>query len=132
MNALVAFAFVAVGLLHLVPAAGVLGAERLHALYGVTIADPDLLLMLRHRAALFGIVGALLLAAAWRREWRTPAAAVGLASMASYLVLAWPLSAHGAPIVRVFWADVAGTVLLGLALLLARRRGPAPGLDRPG
>ena len=52
-------------LIHLLPVAGVLGAERLQALYGIPIGDPNLLLLMRHRAVLFGVVGVLLATAAF-------------------------------------------------------------------
>jgi hypothetical protein len=121
MNAAIAFVYAAVGVLHLVPAAGVLGGERLRALYGVTIDDPTLLLAMRHRAALFGIVGVLLLAAAWRPTWRPLAGAVGLASMLTFVALAWPPGAQTAPMARVFWADVIASALLAAAWVAGRR-----------
>ncbi|MFX7374071.1 hypothetical protein ABTJ00_18850, partial [Acinetobacter baumannii] len=50
---------IAVGLLHLLPVDVVLGALQLDRLYGVSTASTRMLLLLRHRAALFGIVGGL-------------------------------------------------------------------------
>ena len=55
------------GVIHLLPLPGALGAGALARLYGLepaALADPNLALLLRHRAVLFGVVGALLVAAA--------------------------------------------------------------------
>jgi hypothetical protein len=52
-----------VGVIHLLPLAGVLGASRLSALYGIAVAEPNLERLLRHRAVLFGVLGGLCIAA---------------------------------------------------------------------
>jgi hypothetical protein len=107
-------AFLAVGLLNLMPIVGVAGAARLESLYGVVPDSPDLELLLRHRAVLLGLVGAVLAAAAWHPPLRATAAILGIVSMGAFVALALPVRLHGPEIARVFWADVAG-----LALLLA-------------
>lgn len=113
--------FVLVGLINLYPVTGVLGAGRLEALYGLPVAGEELLLLLRSRAVLFGLLGAFLLIAAWRPPWRMPAAIAGFVSMLSFLWLALPLEAIGHALQRVFWADVIGSVLLLVAVLAAPR-----------
>ncbi len=134
--ALLAVALVGVGLLHLVPAVGVLGGATLERLYGAGPLSPELELLLRHRAVLFGVLGALLVAAAWRPTLRTAAVIAGLVSMLAFVWLAWPVQAQPTAIARVFGADVVGSVVLGLAVLAAARRGArhsvgsAPGRDR--
>jgi hypothetical protein len=52
-----------VGIIHQLPLTGVLSVSRLQVLYGVTITDPNLEILMRHRAVLFGILGAF---AYWR------------------------------------------------------------------
>jgi len=54
------------GIVHLLPLSGVLGSSQLAALYGLTIDEPNLLILMRHRAVLFGLIGAFLLLAVWR------------------------------------------------------------------
>jgi hypothetical protein len=114
-------AFVLAGLVNLLPMAGVLGAERLQALYGMPFTDPDLLVLMRHRAVLFGIIGGLLLAAAFRARLRAIAATVGLASMLSFVVLALPLGAIGPELQRVFWADVFASAVLVIGVWASRQ-----------
>lgn len=117
--------FVVVGIINVLPAMGVLGAAQLESLYGREIPDPDLLLLLQHRAVLFGLLGGMLIAAAARPALRGIATLAGTVSMASFCLLALPLAAHGPGLQRVFWMDVAALALLGLAWWLTRTRGQA-------
>jgi hypothetical protein len=75
-------------LVHLLPLTGVLGAPRLAALYGVAIGEPALLVLMRHRAVLFGVLGAFMLHAAWSPPLQTWALGAALASTASFVVIA--------------------------------------------
>ncbi len=111
---LIAASFALVGLVNLVPIIGVLGAPALSALYGFESDDPVLLVLLRHRAVLLGVVGALMLVAAWQARWRGLAAALGLVSMASYVVLVWISPQVSAALQRIAWID-----LLALPVLIA-------------
>ena len=43
--------------IHLLPLVGACGKKNLFGLYGVSIVDPNLLILLRHRAVLFGLLG---------------------------------------------------------------------------
>lgn len=115
-----AVGFLIAGGIHLLPVAGVLGAARLEALYGTAIEDRDLLVLMRHRAVLFGCLGALLCLAAFRAELRPVALTLGLASATAFLALA--LGGHGAALRRVVVADV-----VALAALLAAGVGMAWG-----
>ncbi|MEM7349272.1 MAG: phosphopantetheine adenylyltransferase [Acidobacteriota bacterium] len=116
-------ALILVAIIHLLPLAGVLGSDRLEALYGITVDEPNLLLLMRHRAVLFGILGLLLVAAAFVRELRSSAFAAGFASVVSFLVLAGSKDIN-AQVARVATADWIALVLLviGLALHVSERR----------
>ena len=45
---------------------GIAGADRLESLNGQPVDDPDLMLLLRHLAVLFGLLGGVLIAGAFR------------------------------------------------------------------
>ena len=53
MRYLTAAALVVVGVIHLLPPAGVLGKAQLETLYGVPLQDANLVILMRHRAVLF-------------------------------------------------------------------------------
>jgi len=103
------------GIIHLLPLPGVLGAGQLPRLYGVSADDPNLEILLRHRAVLFGLLGALLIAAAFRPELRPVALIFGLASTVSFLVIAWGVGGYNAQVAHVVAADLVAVVLLLVA-----------------
>lgn len=121
MRMLVVVLFVLVGLINFGPIVGVLGAGPLAELYGITVSDPDLLLLLRHRAMLFGLIGTLLLVAAFRRGLRNLAATLGMVSMVSFCVLALPLDSLSPALQRVFWIDVVAIALLAVGWWIGAR-----------
>lgn len=87
MRWIVSGALVLVAVIHVLPLAGVLGAGKLSQLYGVPLQDPSLVLLLRHRAVLFGLLAALLGYAALRPDLHRIALVAGLVSVASFLWL---------------------------------------------
>ncbi len=122
MHHVVRALFVVVGIVNVLPAMGVLGAPQLGSLYGLSFEGGDLVLLMRHRAVLLGLVGGLLVAAAFKPSLRLAAGAMGLASMLSFVVLALPPGSYGASIQRVVWVDVVAILVLVVALVLARGR----------
>ena len=66
MRRIVAVSLLIAGIIHLLPLTGVLCAAQLERLYGLPFGQPDLLILMRHRALLFGLLGGLLVAAAFR------------------------------------------------------------------
>lgn len=107
----------------MLPLAGLAGSAGMQRLYGIAIGDPNLQIMLQHRAVLIGAVGILLLAAAWRVEWRLTAAVAGILSLGSYLVIAFANGGYNAALQRVIGADIVAIVCVVLALLFSRSFG---------
>ena len=121
MNGIIAACLTLAGIIHLLPLPGVLGAGRLTRLYGVAADDPNLGILLQHRAVLFGLLGALLVAAAFRPELRAIALIAGLLSTVSFLVIAWSVGGYNAQIARVVAADIVAVVLLLVAASIELR-----------
>jgi hypothetical protein len=120
----VAATLVLAGLVHLLPAVGLIGTGRLEALYGVAVSEPNLEILLRHRAVLFGGLGLLMLYAAARPHYRVIAVAGGLLSVLSFLCLALVVGGYNEHLARVVTVDVLALVLLlAAAILLAVSRG---------
>jgi hypothetical protein len=119
---LLAILFLVPGIIHLLPLSGLMGAEALTRLYGLDFGDPNLEILMRHRAVLFGMVGALLVAAAFHARLRGAALAAGLVSVLSFLALAAGVGGYGAALQRVVVADLVALACLLLAVGLHRRR----------
>ncbi|MEO0974621.1 MAG: phosphopantetheine adenylyltransferase [Pseudomonadota bacterium] len=86
---MVTLSLLIVGVIHFLPVSGVLGAERLAGLYGVDVSDPSLSLLMRHRAVLFGLLGAFLVYAAFVPSLHWLGLGAGLVSVGGFLALAW-------------------------------------------
>lgn len=105
------------GVIHLLPLSGVLGPARLEALYGMSFTEPNLRILMQHRAVLFGLLGAFLLLSLLRPAWQWPAVVMGLLSAAAFMVIAWQVGEYNTLLRRVVIAD--GVAIAGLLLALA-------------
>ena len=112
MRYLLSVMLTVVGIIHRLPLTGVLGVPRLQALYGMTIADPNLEILMRHRAVLFGILGTSLIYAAFRPGLHLAALIAGAVSVISFLVIAGMVGGYNAGIARVVTADIVAVVCL--------------------
>ncbi len=115
MSKLVATMLIVVGIIHLLPVSGVVSAARLTKLYGLAFDEPNLQILMRHRAVLFGLLGALMIAAAAMPTLRPAALVGGWVSVASFLWLAWSVGDTNALIRRVVIADVIAAVCMAVA-----------------
>lgn len=89
-----------------------LGAARLQALYGVPVDDPTTLLAMRHRATMFGVLGAGLIAGLFWEPALLPAMAMTAASDVAFLILALVSQGTHAAMRKVVIADVVSIVCL--------------------
>lgn len=105
VNRILSLCFLVVAVIHLLPLAGVIGAPRLSTLYGLDVNEPNLEILLRHRAVLFGILGGIFVYAALRAHMRTVALVIGLTSVVSFLLLAYTVGGYNLQVARVVWAD---------------------------
>jgi hypothetical protein len=120
---LIGAALLLVGIIHVLPLAGLSGADRLQSLYGVTISDPNMLVLMRHRAVLFGLLGAGCLYAAFDQRFAVPALAAGFVSVAAFLAIAYqhaPLNDAVRRVVVVDWVALAVLVAATARWLLTR------------
>ena len=100
------------GIIHLLPLSGVLSAHRLQMLYGIAVEDPNLEILMRHRAVLFGLLGAFLIAAAFIPSLQLAALVAGFASVVSFLYLAAAVGSFNEQVNRVVIADKVAVICL--------------------
>jgi hypothetical protein len=101
-----------VGVIHLLPLSGVLGPAQIESLYGLAFADPNAVILMRHRAVLFGIVGLFLVYATFRPAFQAAAFAGGVVSVGSFLWLAGASGGYNAALSRVVLVDWVALCLL--------------------
>ena len=125
MRYLLMASLITVGIIHLLPTIGVIGPERLEALYGVRLTEPGLVVLMRHRAILFGLLGSYFVLAAFVPSLQLSALAMALLSVVSFLGLALssdPVSPAIARIVAVDWVALAAVVVGFVAYALLHRQ----------
>jgi len=119
---------VVAAVIHLVPVSGVLSAQRLTALYDLPFQEPNLEILMRHRAVLFGLLGVVLLAAACMPALQPVAFAGGFVSVISFLVIAASVGGYNGAVRRIFVGDIVALIALcgAFALWLSLRVSGGP------
>ena len=103
--------------------------DRIATTYGVQVAAGDVEVLLRHRAVMLALLGALVVASAIRQQLRSAVSSAAALSMASFVVLALGGDLNEQQR-RVALLDVLLLALLGLALALPDRNPAPPGPAR--
>ncbi len=106
-----------VGIIHILPLSGVLNAARLFELYGITFDDPNLEILMRHRAVLFGLLGIFLICSAFMPSLQLPALIAGFLSVVSFLYLSYTVGGYNEQVNRIVIADKVALVCLVVALI---------------
>jgi len=117
MRYLISLSLIITGIIHLLPITGVLGADKLAMLYGASFDDPNLTILMRHRAVLFGLLGTLLVLAAFKPSLQPLAFVFGFVSVLSFLWLAWSTGNYSIQVNRIVIADLIalGSLIVGSA-----------------
>ncbi len=123
MKFVISSLFVVVGVVNLLPVAGVVSEGTVQRLYELDTLPHDVSFLLRHRAFLFSIIGLALIGAAFLPQYRVAAALAGVASMASYVILFFVLKPDNAALAKVAYIDIAALALLATAVTLHYRCG---------
>ncbi len=114
MRFLVPAALLVVAAIHLLPLVGVISGSRVASLYGIVVSDPNVEILMRHRAALFGLLGAFIAYAAFQPQLRTLALVAGAVSIAAFLALVLSIGGYNSAISTVVKADIVAAVALAL------------------
>ncbi len=107
------------GIINLLPSMLAFLPHKMVQSYGITAPDSNYELLLRHRAVLFGIVGALLIFSAITKKQYGIATTIGLISMISFIVLYFLVQKDiSEELKKVMLIDVVATIILLIGALL--------------
>ena len=112
-------ALVLTALVHLVPASVLFRREGVKTLYGSDAMTPELMLLLRHRAAGFAMLAAMSIAALFVEQWRAPVLLFALGSVVSFVILWFRSGVRTPALDRVAYTDLALTPFIAAGLALA-------------
>ncbi len=115
---LISAMLVIVGLIHLLPSIGVLGATQLARLYGIDCQEANLSILMRHRAVLFALLGVFLIYAAFNHAFQNMALIAGFASISSFIWLALVQGTYNAQLRKVLIIDLLAFACLTIAVLV--------------
>lgn len=115
MRYIISVMLIIVGIIHLLPLSGVLSKESLINLYGISLPEPNIIILMRHRAVLFGLLGLFFIYSAFRPTLQTIAFIAGFISVISFLWLAFSTKEYNSQISRVVIADIVAIVCLIVA-----------------
>lgn len=115
MQLLVTISLIIAAIIHLLPLTGVGSSTALTTLYGLSFEENNLQILMRHRAVLFGILGGLLLYAAFSPRVQSLAILAGLVSAGSFLWIAFAVGGYNAMLNRVVHADIVAIIFLLVA-----------------
>ena len=115
MNKAFVFCLLIVGLINFAPIAGTLGVKKLEKAYDVSIDNPDLSILMRHRALLFGLLGGFILVSILVPAYQVPAMIMAAISMVGFAVICHTEVGYNMAIGKVLIADYVGILFLALA-----------------
>lgn len=107
-----------VAIVQFLPIMGVFGNERLETLYDVKIESANMEILMRHRAVMFGMLGAFLGYAAFRPSLQPIAFLAAFISLAAFFYLTFSVGDYTDTIWRLVIADAIASVSLVIAVVL--------------
>ncbi len=112
MRYVVPVALLVAAAIHAVPLLGVIGAARLSSAYAISINDPTLEILMRHRAVLFGILAGFLAYAAFHPQLHRLALVAAFVSAGAFLLLAYAVGGYNAALITVIRLDIVALVFV--------------------
>jgi uncharacterized membrane protein len=115
---MISFCLLVVGLINIVPVMGIISAQKLETAYSITLAGNDLAILVRHRALLFGILGAFIVYSAFDPFYQLAAMIMAGVSMVGFALLVLGTGGYNEAIGKVFFVDIIGIFFLLAAAVL--------------
>jgi hypothetical protein len=118
MNEAIQVLLFIVGVINFLPVVGVISADKLSRAYQIELPGNDLIILLRHRAILFGVVGGFILYSVFQPMYQDAAMVMAAITMVGYLYIVWAVGGYNKAIFKVAMVDAVGIMCLLLATVL--------------
>lgn len=117
-NIIISILLLIVGTINFLPVIGVLSAETLSGAYSVDLIGNDIVILMRHRALLFGIVGGFTLYSVIKPSYQSAAIVMAAISMLGFLYFVWAAGDYNASMYKIAIIDLVGIICLAIAVTL--------------
>ena len=97
--------------------------EKISKAYGIELPNTNYELLLRHRAIMLGLVGALMIFAAISKKYHSISVTIGLISMVSFIVLYFMINGINIELGKVMKMDIIAIALLSIGFLCYSLKG---------
>ena len=118
MNIAISILLFIVGLINFVPVIGVMSADRLSNAYSIELVGNDIVVLMRHRALLFGIIGGFILYSVFNPSYQIAAMIMAAISMLGFLYFVCAVGDYNGDIAKVAIIDLVGIAILAIAAIL--------------
>ncbi len=118
MNNVIAVLLFIVGLINFLPVMGVLSAAKLSQAYSINLESNDIVILMRHRALLFGVIGGFIFYSLYEPFHQPAAMLMAAISMVGYLYFVWAVGDYNDAVRKVARIDWVGLACLMLASVL--------------
>ena len=107
-----------VGVINVLPVLGLFSIEQLQQTYDIRLTDPNLVILLRHRALMFGIIGGLVFYSLWKPHLRDATLIAAAISMLGFLLVLAYEGDFNEALIRIASFDLAGIICLIMAVVI--------------
>jgi len=118
MSITISILLLIVGVINFLPVIGVLSADKLSGAYSIELIGNDIIILMRHRALLFGLIGGFLLFSVFKPSYQIAAMVMAAISMLGFLYFVWAAGDYNSSISKIAIIDLVGIVCLVIVLAL--------------
>lgn len=118
MTKVLIFCLLVVGLINFLPVVGVLSAQKLESTYGISLTSNELIVLMRHRALLFGLLGGFILYSVFNPTFQVAAMIMAAISMVGFVLIMYSAASVNAELKKILIADYIGIAFLAIAMII--------------
>lgn len=118
MTKLITVCLIIVGLINFVPVLALISVQKLEEAYSISLLSNDLIILMKHRALLFGILGGFILYSVFVPIHQGPAIIMAAISMIGYVVLMHQVGDYNGSLYKVLIIDYIGLAFLAIVVVI--------------